>query len=283
MKSAFLAFVIGLLSACSAISPPAGPVQSSQDQTVALADLDTHQAFCTGVWVAQSWVLTANHCVADEASFMLEVRERGGEALVGEPTFKDERHDLALVHVAEPPVKHAIVSVADFHPPVGERVHVCGHPAGMLWSYTEGVVSAYRTLNEFPDDFKENGFVGPVDANLGANLVRQFWRRRLRFDEPTRWDRQFQEQRAEHRLHRHGRNDSQLRKGARPMKTVLTLLVLSFVLAACSAAQKGGILDVRGPCGGDGLETYCSTWRGCAPNGYECTLTGYRLAPVVVP
>lgn len=58
------------------------------------------------------------------------------------------------------------------------------------------------------------------------------------------------------------------------MKRLIPLAFVLFWVAACSAAQKGGILDVRGPCGGDGLETECPAAHRCCAGWEVCTAAG---------
>jgi len=63
------------------------------------------------------------------------------------------------------------------------------------------------------------------------------------------------------------------------MKRLIPLAFVIIWVVACSAAQKGGILDQRGPCGGDGLETQCpATWAAkCCPGWAKCVPDGCDL------
>lgn len=57
----------------------------------------------------------------------------------------DESHDLALLEAAGKAIpSHEFASVAAQVPGMGERIHVCGHPKGLYWTFLEGTVAGYR-------------------------------------------------------------------------------------------------------------------------------------------
>ena len=57
----------------------------------------------------------------------------------------DEAHDLALLEAAGQAIpSHEIAKVAAAVPAMGERIHVCGHPKGLYWTFLEGTVAGYR-------------------------------------------------------------------------------------------------------------------------------------------
>lgn len=64
----------------------------------------------------------------------------------------DKEHDLALLVVDNPKdvPDHHIAMLAGATPAVGEDVHVVGHVSGLTWTYTRGMVSAYREENFRP-------------------------------------------------------------------------------------------------------------------------------------
>jgi S1-C subfamily serine protease len=151
--------VVCLLATClAACSHPVVQAPATQDRNVTVAlmkdwgpgeDGGWHSV-CAGTWVAPEWILTANHCtvgegddetkVLTEIQFITEpaskVRRR---ALV---SFRDEDHDLALLH-AETFPPHPAASLAPFTPYIGSTMHVVGHPHGFQWTYFEGPLSGF--------------------------------------------------------------------------------------------------------------------------------------------
>lgn len=145
--------------------------------------------YCAGVWVDKDKILTADHCAKapveamvvalageidtddDEVVALLkkqvEQLEDGFDVtyiisdestgIYREPKaihkakvlMHDTEHDLALIVVTDPP-KHPITPIAGQTPAVGENVQVMGHPSGLSWTYTRGVVAAYREENFRP-------------------------------------------------------------------------------------------------------------------------------------
>lgn len=161
------------------------------DSTVALMitiDGEAH-VYCTGVWVSEDEILTANHCV--EAAGQIEAAQRGEdpdildlmgyEGTVIHYTMSGEQgevgqapsaihsgraiklskeKDLALVRIDPSKVKraHQVAKVANMSPAVGERVYIMGHVVGLYWTYIEGVISAYRETLPLGED---TPFTGP--------------------------------------------------------------------------------------------------------------------------
>lgn len=169
---AVVIFLVGmLLGACArpqtviAQPDPYAAARSAEDlaqKTVALVEVDGDDVrpFCTGVWVSQTSILTANHCVDDvmdaqPVRFAMRdgLLDANGAAV---PEFvthssvvyaRDEAHDLALLRALDPPREHAAVTLDEKPIVVGEHVQVMGHPLGLLYSYSEGEVSAVRRLD----------------------------------------------------------------------------------------------------------------------------------------
>lgn len=141
------------------------------DSTVALVMADEDgdvRPYCTGVWISQDEILTANHCVEAVARHLYDVDEDTPVDAVGvpihyivekearlgeEPTAQhlgyvkavNEDNDLALVKVETTGMPaHEFAEVADEMPALGEKILCVGHPRGLYWSYVQGLVSAYR-------------------------------------------------------------------------------------------------------------------------------------------
>ncbi len=176
MRLGFLLSLIGCLMACAGPAPTAaGPtapphIQSAillYDMTVALVT-DRHGspgAYCSGVWVGPSTILTANHCVdeykqGDKGQFVvhadvyadwdLKERER-----IQTRTFvfsaRDEAHDLALLYVPFAPLLHGVAKVSNAVVRPGQPVQTMGHPIGLWWSYSSGEVASVRVIETIPD------------------------------------------------------------------------------------------------------------------------------------
>src|SRR5262249_37203922 len=131
-------------------------------KTVALVDLKDDgdvRPFCTGVWISPTSILTANHCVDDVELNIETVRystrdgllDRDGASASPLATYpsvvyaRDVDHDLALLGAFAPP-RHAFATLNSDSITVGQHVQVMGHPLGLLYSYSEGEVSAIRRL-----------------------------------------------------------------------------------------------------------------------------------------
>lgn len=155
----------------STVRSPSSTTAHMGNSTVALVMADEDgdvRPYCTGVWVTEDEILTANHCVEAVARHLYDVDEETPvdpvgvkihyivekEAVLGEePTAMhlghvkavNEDNDLALIKVELSGVPtHEYADVADELPALGERVLCVGHPRGLYWSYVQGVVSAYR-------------------------------------------------------------------------------------------------------------------------------------------
>lgn len=144
-----------------------------------------YRPFCTGVWVSDTEILTAAHCVepdnidpvakcidAPDLFQCIEELEKAlstsavglpvlystlGDALLAgdQPlgtareaivTRYDRVHDLALLLTKEP-ASHSIAPLSGRDPVPGEVVHMMGHTLGYAWSYSPGVIGATRVTD----------------------------------------------------------------------------------------------------------------------------------------
>lgn len=120
-------------------------------------DTDRYEIFCTAVFVDETALLTAHHCVDGALEMDIPVRViTYKEWLHGDPedlvgyghdfSVIDDNPDSDLsllaptIHGASGP--HTWVSVEDEGPTAGENVIILGHPAGIGWTLTSGIVSA---------------------------------------------------------------------------------------------------------------------------------------------
>lgn len=161
-------------------------VNELKSSTVALVHKDDDgnwAVWCTGVWVDKDKILTADHCARAPIEAMVsalnpnEKDEEKLDALVQglEDGFKiqyftneestgvwrepkqvhvatvvkhDKAYDLALLQVdAKDAPPHHVAPLADKTPAVGENVHVMSHVTSLIWTYTRGIVGAYREEN----------------------------------------------------------------------------------------------------------------------------------------
>jgi len=145
-------------------------IKQIQDSTVALVmgPQGEKSPYCAGVWVDSNHILTAAHCaeivgrtifsideeseynpVGDIAIFLNKSDLRNGEipqdfSWLGIVKKIDKKHDLALIQSISETSYHSIASLALTNIEVGETIHTAGHPVGLFWTYTRGVVGAIR-------------------------------------------------------------------------------------------------------------------------------------------
>lgn len=92
-------------------------------------------------------ILTNAHVVGDDAAPVMETW--GGDSFTAHAMKSDSGRDLALVAVDEPTVRWDPMPVEPCPlPEVGSDVYVIGHPVGLGWTVTRGVVSATRKAGE---------------------------------------------------------------------------------------------------------------------------------------
>jgi S1-C subfamily serine protease len=160
MKHAIVILLAAVFAACVPMhgsqTPHTSDAADLERKTVALVMADGEggsRAYCSGVWVAEDRILTANHCVDDsEIGDAIAYVTRGDvsasdadelEAVrVGRVSARDESHDLALIFAKLPP-SHA-TAVVGASVSVGDVVQTMGHPRGLWWSYSAGNVAAIR-------------------------------------------------------------------------------------------------------------------------------------------
>jgi len=96
-------------------------------------------------------ILTNWHIVNESSEVFVVFKPAGQERLkesdmlVGKVMFVDEISDLALVTVQSVPRNRKPIPLAnnsEIH--VGADVHAIGHPEGLLWTYTKGLISQVR-------------------------------------------------------------------------------------------------------------------------------------------
>lgn len=162
-----LAFLFGLLlGACAAPARPTPatlaastlydvpPIEDSLAATVALVtpgESTPWRTQCAGVWVSDTSILTAAHCVPtpqeSNASVPYATRSDLAGGAVTTPRLarlyvRDVAHDLALLRTTgASPHRHVVLGQ---DPAIGQPVYKVGHPFGLTYSYAAGHVSAMR-------------------------------------------------------------------------------------------------------------------------------------------
>ena len=98
--------------------------------------------FGSGFFVAEDLVLTNYHVISKSGA--VSVKLYSGRPLDGSVVAQDIRLDLALIRVAAQG-KPAIL-YTDRNLPVGQTVEAVGHPRGLEFSVTRGIISGIRLL-----------------------------------------------------------------------------------------------------------------------------------------
>ncbi len=92
-------------------------------------------------------ILTNAHVVQGADKPRIEIHS--GEVFPAKVVRRDSRHDLALVLVEVTAAKWVPLQLKRTSmPPVGSEVYVIGHPLGLGWTVTRGIVSAHRKAGE---------------------------------------------------------------------------------------------------------------------------------------
>lgn len=120
-------------------------------------DKFTNIGIGTGVVIAPpGYVLTNWHVISGYEAAAIFLKPSGGtdpsksEALLGTVIAQDKTADLALLKIIKAPVGLAAVRLGDIATvQVAEDIHIIGHPHGLFWSYTTGVVSQLRDAYEW--------------------------------------------------------------------------------------------------------------------------------------
>lgn len=132
-------------------------IQNLENRTVALIglnDMGSVKPYCSGVWLNESSILTAAHCIKDPSLVLYASKEDfNSEELKAALVIKiSEKDDLALLFAPLGGGKSRSIPLKISHDPwLGQKLHILGHPVGMWWTYTPGVVGS-TVMRQFDED-----------------------------------------------------------------------------------------------------------------------------------
>lgn len=133
----------GCLTGARAQEPdPQELLNTVLDRTVAFTTAEG-RTFCSGALVEQGIVITANHCVRGEEPFFLVLREHEDTRIPGQVLARLPEQDVAAVRAADRALPEGF-RLAAYPPQYAEGVLVIGHPYGLRWTVTNGIVSHPR-------------------------------------------------------------------------------------------------------------------------------------------
>lgn len=98
------------------------------------------------VVTADGDILTSAHVVTEQDVVL--VSTWGGSEFAGTVVAKDEASDLAVVRVTQVASWRPIELEHAGETPVGSKVFVIGHPVGLGWTVSQGIISAQRRSGE---------------------------------------------------------------------------------------------------------------------------------------
>lgn len=147
---------------------PADIYRTTVPSVVSIGSNEVKHQFGAGTFVADGLVVTAWHCVSDEAEYHVVMHD--GRRLPVTVAGVDEANDIALLRVD---VAVRAVALGD-GPAVGDRVFAIGTPYGIRESFSTGLVSGLgRTIKTSESQSAEviQVSVGLNPGNSGGPLL----------------------------------------------------------------------------------------------------------------
>jgi S1-C subfamily serine protease len=162
VRKFFALLVLAFCSACCTPSLASGAnypalANTLSAKTVALVVQrgGETRAFCSGVWISKTVIVTALHCVEGEIAVKFVTREDALDGAEERESVEardalvvsiEPEADLAVLKVLGTPPKHGIANLGKAARQ-GQHVHTLGHPRGLWFSYSSGHVAAVRRLD----------------------------------------------------------------------------------------------------------------------------------------
>lgn len=119
------------------------------DQAIPVVRGPDNAIIATGVLLDADTFLTANHVAEGFGSTVTIMC--GSAPIDGITMAVSPKLDLAIVALAEPCRQHPIGRLAKHNPRIGSRITLVGFPAGMFRMATQGIVSAYESIEYSAD------------------------------------------------------------------------------------------------------------------------------------
>ncbi len=111
-------------------------------------------------------VITNAHVIEGAANVTVSLQD--GTRLAAEVVGSDAQSDIALLRVALPKGHHAVVQLGDSDRlEVGQRVFAIGHPFGLGYAFTTGLVSGFGRVLGMPNIFQERVIQTSAAINPG--------------------------------------------------------------------------------------------------------------------
>lgn len=137
----------------------------------AVIRIEAGRALGAGVIIDdRGYAVTNAHVVAE--STVVVVTTSAGASTAGRVAYADPELDLAIVALAPIDVSWSSMMLHDGAAPrIGSDVYVIGHPVGLGWSVSRGIISGYREAGELSTSplIQTDAAISP--GNSGGPLV----------------------------------------------------------------------------------------------------------------
>jgi S1-C subfamily serine protease len=142
--------------------------------------IKTNDASGSGVMLSNGLVLTNRHVVEGVGTVQIffkpnEVNQttEATEFRTGRVKYVDPQRDLAIIEVVNPPSDYKFLKIAandDLE--VGADVSAIGHPLGYTWTFTQGIVSGIRAIQNDTQNYTAIQTQTPINpGNSGGPLL----------------------------------------------------------------------------------------------------------------
>jgi serine protease Do len=119
--------------------PQEGAIDKTDKRLTSVVVIRTADALGSGFFVTPDMIITNAHVI--KGQHYIAMKTVDGASINGKVLAEDRRRDLALVKVEGAPVTLSTREIS-----IGNAVEVVGHPQGLQYSLTRGIVSQVRAL-----------------------------------------------------------------------------------------------------------------------------------------